>query len=292
MCRGGWVIHTSHSDLSTHTWCDFIFCTCTVTPTDMPRGCDKPKTTPTPTPTLTTSAPVTTPTPTLTNKLQTSKANMMTLECIFVYKCMYNNDMVKELILPISVPLDDVITLQMGNNEFGMRCVPSPGCTPTPCHVSIFGNANHCTNVENQFKIIRPGSTRIAIGDRVLLRSVSKPSMWLNCSGLNRECKITQCTSNAADPSNSSYISECEEHFFTIKQGKRGQGKVATVKRPVQLKSFWNDSYLTCVGKKCEMVDSGVCPTPHPSRAHLLENNDGVCTIQSFNVTKLREGTS
>ena len=181
-----------------------------------------------------------------------------------------------------------------------MRCVPSPGCTPTPCHSNTIltissKHVSHCRNIQNKFRIIRPGSTRIEVGDRVLLRSVYKPSMWLNCSGLNKECKITPCTTNHADPSNSSYISDCEEHFFILEQGKRPRGKVAVVKQEVELRSFRHDSYLNCAGRKCAMVGNGVCPTASPFREHLvdiLKNGDGTCDPQSFSVTKLREGTS
>ena len=180
----------------------------------------------------------------------------------------------------------------MGNDEFGMRCVPSPGCTPTPCHGSdIFGGSiSHCTNVENQFKIIRPvRSQKIYVGDTVLLRSVYKPSMWLNCSGINRECVISSCTSNAVDPSNSSYISTCEEHMFTIRAGNRKIGKVVTTKQKIQIKSNKDNSYLNCLGKKCEMIEDGACPKDNDATQNLINEikKGETCKPLSYNFTIL-----
>ena len=165
-----------------------------------------------------------------------------------------------------------------------MRCVPSPGCTPTPC-ASFGGTAGHCAVAENEFRIIRPGNSRIGHGDKVLLRSVHKPSMWLNCSvGDNNECTISPCTSNAADPSNSSYISECEDHFFIIEGVRRKPGNVLSTKHKIQFKSYKNDKYLNCIEKRCRLIDAYQCPSDVQD-----SSKSSTCSIQFYNITKIRE---
>ena len=177
----------------------------------------------------------------------------------------------------------------MGAGGYGVKCVPSPGCTPTPCTINPFAtHSSGCSQVENQFKIVNPLKSKISSGDVIALRSVHKPSTWLNCSGPTSRCTISQCTSNAADPSNSSYITDCEEHFFIIKGIKRRDGQVLSTKHEIQIKNVNDESYLNCLGKRCQMLDNGTCPSRVPtSRSIFIERTEGECTPQSFNVSVL-----
>ena len=171
-----------------------------------------------------------------------------------------------------------------------MRCVVSPGCTPTPCHsTSLLGESiSHCNNVENQLRIFKvdtsPFDARINIlsGDTVVLRSIKKSSMWLNCSSPNKECKISPCTSNQLDNSGSN-ISDCADHLFTVrgvtvtKKGKtriRATGKVIAEGHSVQLKSQSEGLYLGCRAhdKKCKVSGTEDC-------------DNETCRIQNFNIT-------
>ncbi len=184
--------------------------------------------------------------------------------------------------------LDNVITLQFYGKKYGIKC--SPVCTPTPC-VNFGGGLGPCSKIDSQFRIVKPGDSRIGDGDKVLLRSVSKSSMWLNCSGVNKECLISQCTSNAADPSNSSYISDCEDHFFIIDGVNRGLGKVLSTKHKIQFKSYKDNTYLNCIEKKCRMLEENTCPDKNKvteTMEKLIMPKNGTCEIQFYNVTKLR----
>lgn len=192
-----------------------------------------------------------------------------------------------ELSRTCSLSIDDVITLQMGGGSYGVRCVPSPGCTPTPCNTGIFRlSSSRCSQVNNQFRLINPFSSVILAGDTVVLRSVHKPSTWLNCSGPEKECTITQCTSNAADPSNSSYITNCDEHKFIINGVRRRTGQVLSTKHSIKLKLPDSNSYLNCLGKRCQMLEKGSCPSrvPYKRQNLLAKNSKGECKAQSFRI--------
>ena len=187
----------------------------------------------------------------------------------------------------LSIFTDDIITLQMGEGEYGVRCVPSPGCTPTPCTTNPFAPlSSGCSQIESQFKIINPNRAKISSGDVIALRSVHKPSTWLNSSGPDSKCTISQCTNNAADPSNSSYVTDCEEHFFIIKGVKRANGKVLSTRHSIQIKSIDDNSYLNCLGKRCQMLEDGACPSRVPlEREEFLDRSDeGECMPHSFSV--------
>ncbi len=161
-----------------------------------------------------------------------------------------------------------------------MQCLPNVGCSPIPCTLTGFnGGSGKCSGIKNRFRIIRPGDTRIGDSDKVLLRSIYKPTMWLNCTGTNKECTISECTNNAADSNSSSYISDCEDHFFIIKGRKRSPGKVLSIRHAIGFKSYKDNTYLNCLEKKCRMVEPpGTCSP----------NKDEGC-IQSFNITKTSE---
>lgn len=133
-----------------------------------------------------------------------------------------------------------------------MRCTPSPGCIPKPC-IDIFGT-NSCSNIEHQFAIYNPTSKKIKSGNIIVLRSVFKPTTWLDCNSDSRgRCLLSQCIDNAADSANASYITECDVHQFKILGVNRGEGKILNADHKIQLKHPVDDTYLNCSGKRCHL---------------------------------------
>ena len=137
------------------------------------------------------------------------------------------------------------------NQQRGMECTPSPGCIPKPC-ATIFGS-DTCSNIRHQFAIYNPDSKKIKSGNIVVLRSLYKPTTWLDCSDSRGRCTLSQCIDNSADTSNSSYISECDYHKFKILGVNRPEGKLLKSDHQVQLKHPVDDTYLNCSGKRCEL---------------------------------------
>lgn len=186
-----------------------------------------------------------------------------------------------------------MITLSLvGVNDedisYGMKCVPSPGCTPLPCR------GISCQGEDNQFHIVNHKSktNKIKSGATVLLRSVNAPSNWLDCSGSSNTdtCIISTCREdNVEDPQNASYISSCSSHHFKVFGVGRGINKVLNVNHKLQFRDKNQQSYLSCNGKKCKLRAKGECPN---SRRYILDfepDQNGECSVESFRATKLSE---
>ena len=163
-----------------------------------------------------------------------------------------------------------------------MKCVPSPGCTPIPCVGSS------CTGVNNQFYIINLESSakkKIRSGSTVLLRSVNTLAYWLDCSN-PRNCIISTCREdNVEDLTNSSYKSSCTSHQFQVFAVGRTNNKLLNVGHKLRFKDKNQQSFLSCNGKRCRLLERGICPT----RPLYPVKSDGECQIEKFSVYKLAE---
>ena len=162
-----------------------------------------------------------------------------------------------------------------------MKCVPSPGCTPLPCVGSS------CTGVHNQFHIINHETSvnKIRSGSIVLLRSVNAPANWLDCSN-PRSCIISTCREdNVEDLTNASYKSSCTSHQFQVFGVGRKNNKLLNVGHKLRFKDKNQQSYLSCNGKRCSLLESGICPT----RPLFSVESNGECPIGNFSVYKLAE---
>ena len=160
-----------------------------------------------------------------------------------------------------------------------MKCVPSPGCTPVPCIRS------RCTGLNNQFYIINLATSgkKILSGGTVLLRSVNAPANWLDCSNRNN-CIISTCREdNVEDLTTASYKSSCTSHQFQVFGVRRRLNRLLNIKHKLRFKDKNQQSYLSCNGKRCRLLERGICPT----RPLFLSN--GECQIEKFSVHKLAE---
>lgn len=170
-----------------------------------------------------------------------------------------------------------------------MKCVPSPGCTPMPCHDH---GGNTCHGPELQFQIINHpsiSSRRIKSSNTVLLRSVNTPTSWLDCSDATR-CIISPCREdNPDDGANSSYISNCSRHHFQVFGVGRRDNKILNNQHKLKFKySNSDDSYLNCNGKRCTLLQDGLCPVEKGAKVPFIQDEKtGQCPIQSFEVELL-----
>ena len=164
------------------------------------------------------------------------------------------------------------IHFDIGENEYAMHC-PNlrKGCYKEERRTSFFDVSS--ARIEEQFEIHLPRARknpRIKSGDKVVFRSVHKSNRWFDCSTRN-DCTITECQNNAADPSNSSYITDCGYHLFRIYAVGKEKGKAVRTSDQIQFKHVNVSSYLNCQNKKCVLED-------------MCENG---CTPQTFKVEKI-----
>ena len=174
----------------------------------------------------------------------------------------------------------------------GMKCVPSPGCTPVPCLGSI------CKSIPNQFQIIKTneedGGQSIRSWNTVVLRSVNDYSHFLDCSN-PANCVVSECRedNDVEDPNNASYVSSCANHKFEIIGIRRKKGKVLNTSHKIQFRKPNTDGgeeqYLSCNGKRCHLKRDGDCPTQRTILFSPPRDSLGRCPIDAFNVTKLAE---
>lgn len=186
---------------------------------------------------------------------------------------------------PLFFSPGNVISLTIGEGSHGMKCVPSPGCTPLPCDMNACTGVNTAEN--NQFHIINHESStkKIRSGATVLLRSVNAPSNWLDCS--NTRCIVSTCAEdNEEDPANISYVSSCSSHQFKVFGLGRQLNKLLKVEHKLQFRHKTRPSYLSCNGKRCILLDQGSCQI---SPVFPVEKVDGNCPIENFSVDKLSE---
>lgn len=165
------------------------------------------------------------------------------------------------------------IQFDIGDDEYAMHC-PNlrKGCYKEEQRASFFEELSG-TRIEEQFEIHLPRSRknpRIKSGDKVVFRSVHKSNRWFDCSSRN-DCTITECQNNAADPSNSSYITDCGYHLFRIYAVGKEEGKAVRTSDQIQFKHVNDSSYLNCLEKKC-----------------VLDICESGCTPQTFTVEKIQ----
>lgn len=169
-----------------------------------------------------------------------------------------------------------------------MQCTPSPGCNPVECE--DFGG-NTCDDSLNQFQIVNHhtvSGSKVKTGNIVLLRSIKTNTHWLDCSD-HTQCVLSPCNEdNPEDPGNSSYISNCSKHHFTVLGLGRPLHKLLSTKHKLQFK-YGDSGFLNCNGKRCEILPEGDCPNPASMKVLVEPNEDGVCPVDSFFVTKLSE---
>lgn len=160
----------------------------------------------------------------------------------------------------VCFPAGSVISIQfdIGDDPYAVHCPnPSKGCYKESLRTGFF-QLTTSTRLEQQFEIHLPTSRknpRIKSGDKVVFRSVHRPTRWFDCSSED-DCTITECQNNAADPSNSSYITDCGDHLFRIFAVGRNAGTAVRTSDQIQFKHVNDSSYLNCLGKKCALVEN------------------------------------
>ena len=178
----------------------------------------------------------------------------------------------------VCFPTGSVISIQFDyeDDPYAVHCAnPEQGCFKKSLRTGIF-QLLIGSSLEQQFEIHLPTSRknpRIKSGDKVVFRSVQRPARWFDCSN-EEKCTITECQNNAADPSNSSYITDCGDHLFRIYAVGRNTGSAVRTSDQIQFKHVNDSSYLNCLGKKCAL--------------HSCTSEDDSCLPQNFMVEKLQ----
>ena len=157
------------------------------------------------------------------------------------------------------------IYFEIDGDDYAVHCPNMrKGCYKEERRVSLFEKLASA-RIEEQFEIHLPRSRknpRIKSGDKVVFRSVHKSNRWFDCTSRNN-CTITECHNNAADPSNSSYITDCGYHLFRIYAVGKEEGKAVRTSDNIQFKHVNDSSYLNCLEKKCvfkEICENGCEP--------------------------------
>ena len=179
----------------------------------------------------------------------------------------------------------NIITLQFSREseaDTGMKCSgSSTGCIPVPCQTGFsLTPTMGCSAIEHQFQIFRDtGKPNIKSGQTVVLKSLHRSSRWLDCSG--DHCTLSECIDNAADQSNASYISSCQNHKFTIYAANNRLGKIIRSDHKINLERQ-AQGFLNCSDRRCKLLPaSGECPNT---------SLDGTCSAQNYSIQKLVYG--